>query len=302
MILVPLMWMVLAAGPVKLAAPGLTYVGLDEKRGDAYVEFFADQLRAQGLDVTTKSQISAVLGFESQRQLLGCGDSSQACLAELAGALGVDGLITGSLNRSPRGAFVVTLTVVGAQDGRTVASASHRAGDEDGLYDFLDRFSRESGKRITSALRAGAQQRASPTPVQDTPAVKKPPAPTRVAEPAPPAALQPPPDPGASPGPSFHPGWLVAGAGAVSAIAGGVVFALAAQRHGEILEGDAEIRDRTGLVTEVGKVQGQQTLSAILVGAGVVIGGGGATWALLAQPRLALSSRSATVSFSWVLP
>lgn len=296
------MWMVLAAGPVKLAAPGLTYVGLEEKRGEAYVEFFADQLREQGLDVTTRSQIAAVLGFESQRQLLGCSDSSQACLAELAGALGVDGLITGSLNRTSRGAFVVTLTVVGALDGRTVASASHRAGDEDGLYDFLVRFSRENGKRITSALSAGAQRRASPTPVQDAPAVKGAPTPTRVVEPAPPAALQPAPARLASPGPSFHPGWLVAGAGVVSAIAGGVVFGLAARRHGEIVEGDPAIRDRTGLVEEVGKVQGQQTLSAILVGAGVAVAGGGTGWALLSQPRLALSSHSATVSFSWVLP
>src|SRR5438105_10573263 len=46
-------------------------------------------------DVITKSDIKAILGYEAQAQLLGCGEAS--CMVDLGGALGAAYLVNGSL-------------------------------------------------------------------------------------------------------------------------------------------------------------------------------------------------------------
>ena len=49
-------------------------------------------------DIIGKSEIKAMIGFEQEKQLLGCQDDTN-CLAELGGALGVDRLVTGSVGK-----------------------------------------------------------------------------------------------------------------------------------------------------------------------------------------------------------
>jgi hypothetical protein len=52
----------------------------------------------RGLDTIGRSDITSLLGFERERQLLGCSQDT-SCLAELGGALGVDYLLTGTVGR-----------------------------------------------------------------------------------------------------------------------------------------------------------------------------------------------------------
>lgn len=122
--------------PVKLAAPGLSYVNLTTKQGEFFADYFAQQLGAQGLTVTTASEIATLLGFERQKQLLGCGDESSTCVAELAGALGADGLIAGSLAKF-KGGYTVQLKILAAEDGHVVARAAETVKDEDKLLEVL---------------------------------------------------------------------------------------------------------------------------------------------------------------------
>src|SRR5579859_3364247 len=93
--------LVLAAAPgpvLKLATPGLSYANIDEKTGSAYLDYFTQQIAQSGrVSVSTAAEIGAVMGFERQRQMLACSDSSNSCLAELAGAFGADGVIVGSI-------------------------------------------------------------------------------------------------------------------------------------------------------------------------------------------------------------
>jgi hypothetical protein len=49
-----------------------------------------------GFDVVGKSDIASVMGFEKQKQVMGCAEDS-SCLAEIGGALGVDLILVGSL-------------------------------------------------------------------------------------------------------------------------------------------------------------------------------------------------------------
>ena len=48
-------------------------------------------------DVITKGDVKAILGYEAQAQLLGCGEAS--CMVDLGGALGAAYLVSGSLSR-----------------------------------------------------------------------------------------------------------------------------------------------------------------------------------------------------------
>jgi hypothetical protein len=48
--------------------------------------------------VIGKSDINSLIGFEKQKQVMGCSDDS-ACLAEVGGALGVDYILVGSLGK-----------------------------------------------------------------------------------------------------------------------------------------------------------------------------------------------------------
>jgi TolB-like protein len=51
-----------------------------------------------GFEVIGRSDIASMIGFDKQRQVLGCTDDSN-CLAEVGGALGVDFVMVGSLGR-----------------------------------------------------------------------------------------------------------------------------------------------------------------------------------------------------------
>jgi TolB-like protein len=52
----------------------------------------------RGLEVIGKSDIGAIIGFEKQKQVMGCAEDS-SCLAEIGGALGVDLVLVGSLGK-----------------------------------------------------------------------------------------------------------------------------------------------------------------------------------------------------------
>jgi hypothetical protein len=139
----------LAALPVKLAAPGFTCSGVPDAVCSAYLDRFSSLLRSERLKVTTANDVANVLGIERQKQLLGCGDQT-ACLAELAGALGVDGIVSGSVVKTET-AWLATLKVVRASDGSTWLDASERLRSEDELANFLDSTARDFSHRLAPA-------------------------------------------------------------------------------------------------------------------------------------------------------
>lgn len=137
---------------VKIAVPGLSVSGLEARLGEAYVERFATLLaRDPGLSVTTKRDIEQLLGMERQKQLLGCSENSSSCLAELAGGLGVDAVLSGSLARTGS-SFTVTMRVVRAADGSEVASSSERLKNEDALSEWLEAEAPRLAERIRLAF------------------------------------------------------------------------------------------------------------------------------------------------------
>lgn len=141
-----------AQEPVKIAAPGLSLSGLEAGLGEAYVERFATLLgRDRRLKVTTRRDIEQILGLERQKALLGCSEDASSCLAELAGGLGVDAVLSGSLAKTGS-SYTVTMRVVRSTDGADVASTSERLKDEDALGEWLEAEAPRLAERIAAAF------------------------------------------------------------------------------------------------------------------------------------------------------
>ena len=52
--------------------------------------------RTSSLTVITGADIANVIALEAEKEALGCDDTSASCLAEVAGAMGADLVVTGS--------------------------------------------------------------------------------------------------------------------------------------------------------------------------------------------------------------
>ncbi len=123
--------------PIRLALPALAGPRLEDSEAEFYAEDLAQKLTARGLLVTTSKQIATVLGLERQKQLVGCSEDGVSCMAELANALGVDGVVSGEIARLEGGLFQVNLKVLSPTDGRVLASFAGKADNEQALLDTL---------------------------------------------------------------------------------------------------------------------------------------------------------------------
>lgn len=127
-----------ASSPVRVAATSFQVSGDDAKKADVWIERFAEVMRRDPrLEVTTPSALASMLGFERQRELLGCNENKGACMAELASALGADGILGGSITRSGE-SYLAVLRLVRQKDGKVWWSTSSRVKGEEALLDWLD--------------------------------------------------------------------------------------------------------------------------------------------------------------------
>lgn len=135
--------------PLRVASPGLQVVNIEAKLGDFYSEHLAQQLKYAGLQVVTSREIASLLGIERQRQLLGCGEGT--CIAELANALGVDGLILGDVALLS-GRYQLNLKIIATADGRTIALSSSSANSEGELVEVLTAAAKQLTRDASLAL------------------------------------------------------------------------------------------------------------------------------------------------------
>ncbi len=114
-----------------VALPLLPLGGVGKETAQLLSESLAGELRKRpGVSVLTQSDVTALLGVEKTRQMLGCAESG--CMAEIGGALGADRVVHGSLGRVGE-SLVVNLSALDPRRGKAAASVSERlrgAGDE----------------------------------------------------------------------------------------------------------------------------------------------------------------------------
>ncbi len=144
------MLLLLAAAPVKLAAPGLSSVNVDPQLSELFLERFVVLAKQPELSVVTSRDVVQVLGLERQKELLGCSTSS--CIAELAGALGADALLSGTVAKSDR-SYTLVLKAIRATDAGELVSATVRAGSEDELQEWIETHAHAFGEKLIRRVR-----------------------------------------------------------------------------------------------------------------------------------------------------
>ncbi len=111
--------------------------GVSPETAQLLGDSLAGELRKRaGVSVLTQSDVSALLGVEKTRQMLGCSDSG--CMAEIGGALGADRVVHGSLGRVGA-SLVVNLSALDPKRAQTAASVSERlrSSGEEAFLDVL---------------------------------------------------------------------------------------------------------------------------------------------------------------------
>jgi hypothetical protein len=86
--------------------------------------------KLDGVSAIGMAEIRDMLGFEYQRQMMGCA-ADDACLAEIAGALGVDELVTPSLVLNGK-TYVLSLRRVDLRKAKVTQSFDRTFGQRDG--------------------------------------------------------------------------------------------------------------------------------------------------------------------------
>lgn len=146
-----------AAPKPKLAAPGLESINMEEKKISFFSDHLATQFTFEGIQVTTAGQVEAVIGLERQKQFMGCADDSSSCMTELANALGVDAILTGTIAKFDD-LYQVNLKIVSAEDASALATYSSRVSGQKKLLQELDKAAPIMAKLMKDRLAAKRAQ------------------------------------------------------------------------------------------------------------------------------------------------
>ncbi len=231
------------AEPIRVAVPELKLSGIDPKLADFYTSHLAQQLTFQGVQTVPATEIAALLGFERQRQLVGCSDDS--CKAELSQSLGVDGLLVGSITKLER-SYQLDVKVLAPKGGRALASASASSEDNDRLVGTFVIVAEQLAKQLASSLGRSLEGKQAVEIVRGPSAVK------RLA-------------------------WVPAVAGGAAAIVGGV-FALQAKGSYDRLtqkRGEPLTEAQADQLADAGRTQQTVGWVGIGVGAAALVGAAG---------------------------
>lgn len=126
--------------PFKLSQVSPELAGYAEDR-------LASELAKRGVQVTTPSEVQALLGFERQRQLLGCSDEASSCMAELSAALGLELVLVGRLTRLGE-RFEADVKVIRQQDASVAARSIQAVDGEQRLGALLEDTAAEIAKQL----------------------------------------------------------------------------------------------------------------------------------------------------------
>jgi TolB-like protein len=131
-----------AAGPAKADAPrkvriavlDVQYAGAgDRKTVEGLSALLASEVaRRPNLTVIAGSDLRALVGFERQKALLGCTESS--CITELAGALGVAYLVSSEVSKVGS-TWLLSLTLLDANKAMAQGRLTRKAYSDDQLVD-----------------------------------------------------------------------------------------------------------------------------------------------------------------------
>jgi hypothetical protein len=152
--------------PVRLAAPAFNALNVSDKLAAFLTDHFAQRLASPQLRVTTAGEIALLLGLEKQKALFDCNDTSTNCTAELASALGVEGIVRGTVAKLGN-RFTIDLKVISAADARGMASWYADASSEEEVAAKLEQAASVLAPQIHQAFRPGSAPEAVAAPAAE---------------------------------------------------------------------------------------------------------------------------------------
>jgi hypothetical protein len=146
-------WAVLtaASSPIRVAEPELRGANVPPQSLSFFSEHLAARLREGDVSPITSREIATLLSLERQKELLGCAEVTDSCIAELANALGVDGVLIGDVGHFGD-VYQVELKVLAASGSGVLASWSTRVDSEKALLDALEVGAREISRALHARL------------------------------------------------------------------------------------------------------------------------------------------------------
>ncbi len=261
------------AGAPAQAAGKIRVVVLNVSTTDARLKALAESVSEQiltelghvrSLDLVGTSDMATMVGLERQKAMMGCGEQSSECMAEISSALGAPWVLTGTLGRAGK-ATRIDLKLIRARDGRATYRDGRNFNEESETFDLVTAML----KGLVAELGATSDATAAPAmPGATTPAPVDS-APT-ISQPGPPLRWQP---------------WATVGAGGVALVVGGVVAGLAVQ-DALALQVPGSMASRDGLAAERlgNSANARVAAGSVVAGLGVAALAGGLAWALLGQP------------------
>ena len=190
-----------AGGGGKIAILDIQTTGVDPSYVNILTEILSTEVEALAIydSVIAGRDIATMMGFERQRELVGC--DHEECLVELGGALGVDRIIAGHVAKIGK-VYIVQIKMINVLEHRPEKRIYETV---KGTEDVLIATIRDCVKKLVPAATSGAHEAKTAAGVNRT----------SVATSKSSSSMTP---------------WLFMGAG-VAAIGGGVYFGLEASKH-----------------------------------------------------------------------
>jgi len=137
-----------ASGRVSVAVLATTGgAGFDARTLSTLEELLLSSLAETGrFDVTGQSDVARLIGFERQKQLVGC--SSGNCVAEIAGALGVSYILSPDVGRLGSVA-VVSAKLIEVKSAEVAARVSKTMDDDSVLVPAVREIAREMARAVS---------------------------------------------------------------------------------------------------------------------------------------------------------
>jgi TolB-like protein len=149
-----------AARKVRVAVLELRSLGAEAEKAALLSEVaLTEAARFRDVETIGRSDVATMLGFERQKQLLGCAEDA-ACLVEIAGALGAEYLLVGSLGRLGA-SWRLDMSLVDQKKARVLGRVGESVtGEEDRLVGVVQ----QAVRQLLGLLPGAGPQRPAATP------------------------------------------------------------------------------------------------------------------------------------------
>jgi hypothetical protein len=126
-----LLALLLSAAPKIAVLDVRTVAGVDPALGSYLTQVLAKEVADRtGASPLVSADVTAMLGFERNKRMLGCSEEDTQCLAEITGALGVQEVLACSIAVSG-GRYLVSMSLLDARKARPIKRTAQSAPQDD---------------------------------------------------------------------------------------------------------------------------------------------------------------------------